>query len=87
MEPDDFGAAWIRTAIEDERVSDEAVKATTRQRDGNLVAMWSSNTDANMRAAEAGYQVVNAEASPGKRRGRCARLPGSRAPTISSGDR
>ena len=59
MDQSEFGGTWIRTAIEDKRIEPEAVKTVVKQRHGDKVAMWSSNTDANMQAAEAGYEVVN----------------------------
>ena len=59
METERFSETWVRTAIEDDRVSDSAVVMTKEKRYGENVAMWSTDTDANMKAAEAGYQVVH----------------------------
>ena len=69
MEREEFGDTWIRTAVEDDRIVPEAVQTVVKQRHGDKVAMWSSNTDANMRAAEAGYEIVNPRAmSPEERK-------------------
>ena len=61
--PDDaFSDAWVRSAVEDDRVDDEAVVAVKEKRYGKQAVVWSSDTDANMRAAEAGYQVIHPKA-------------------------
>ena len=57
-----FSEAWVRTAVEDERIEDAAVAAVKRNRYGENAVVWSSDTDANMRAAEAGYQVIHPRA-------------------------
>ena len=65
---DDFAAQWVRTALEDDRVTPEAVKTTVTARYGDKVAFWSSHTDSNMRAAEAGYEVLHPRSmSPAER--------------------
>ena len=65
---DDFAAQWVRTALEDDRVTPEAVKTTVTARYGDRVAMWSSHADSNMRAAEAGYEVLHPRSmSPAER--------------------
>ena len=59
MEPEDFAESWVRTAIEDERIESETVQRTIKGRYGNRVAIWSKDRDANMKAAEAGYEVLH----------------------------
>lgn len=54
-----FADTWVRNAIEDERVDDEAVISAKNNRYGENVVLWSSRKEANMRAAEAGYQVIH----------------------------
>ena len=58
----------MRTAPEDDRVTPEAVKTTVTARYGDKVAFWISHTDSNMRAAEAGYEVLHPRSmSPAER--------------------
>ena len=59
LDDDDFADSWVRTAIEDERIEQAAVKTTVEKRYGDRVAMWSSYPDANMRAAESGYEILH----------------------------
>ena len=68
LEGDDFAETWVRTALEDDRIEKPAVMRTKHERYGDKVALWSSNTDANMRAAEQGYEVLHPRAmSPEER--------------------
>ena len=62
MPAESFSESWVRTAIEDKRIDSEAVQSVKRHRYGTRAVMWSSDTDANMRAAEAGYQVIHPRA-------------------------
>ena len=62
MTPNTFSETWVRTGVEDERIEDAAVRAVRHHRYGAEAVMWSSDTDANMRAAEAGYQVIHPRA-------------------------
>ena len=62
MNAEAFSESWVRTAVEDERVEDAAVQAVKDNRYGKQAVLWSSDTDANMRAAEAGYQVIHPKA-------------------------
>ena len=62
MPGESFSEGWVRTAIEDERIEDKAVAAVKKNRYGENAVVWSSDTDANMRAAEAGYQVIHPKA-------------------------
>ena len=68
MGPESFSENWVRTAVEDDRIEGAAVESVRRQRYGSKAVMWSSDTDANMRAAEAGYQVIHSKAMSAKER-------------------
>ena len=59
METEAFADAWVKTAIENNRISEPAVKQTIKQRYGDKVVTWSSDTDANMKAIDNGYQVLH----------------------------
>ena len=63
-----FSDSWVRTAIEDDRIETVAVAAVKKNRYGENAVVWSSDTDANMRAAEAGYQVIHPKAMSAKER-------------------
>ena len=63
-----FSDGWVRSAVEDERVEDAAVASVKNNRYGAKAVLWSSDTDANMRAAEAGYQVIHPKAMSRKER-------------------
>ena len=62
MSEDSFAENWVRTAVEDKRIEDDAVVAVRTNRYGEKAVIWSSDTDSNLRAAEAGYQVINPRA-------------------------
>ena len=62
MPSESFSENWVRTAIEDKRIDEKAVQTVKEHRYGAHAVMWSSDTDANMRAAEAGYQVIHPKA-------------------------
>lgn len=68
MAPEAFSEAWVRSAIEDDRIEDKAVATVRKNRYGEKAVTWSSDTDANMRAAEAGYQVIHPKAMSAKER-------------------
>ena len=59
MRTEEFGQAWVKTAIENSKVLPEAVKKTINERYGPKVVTWSSDTDANMNALDNGYQVLH----------------------------
>jgi len=59
MNGDEFAEAWVRTALGAKQIKAEAVQATMVERYGDKVALWSSNPDANMKAAEAGFEVLH----------------------------
>ena len=65
---DGAAESWVGNALDSSWVSEEAVKATVKKRYGRKVALWSSNTDANLQAAEAGYEVLHPRSlTPGER--------------------
>ena len=68
MPPESFSENWVRTAIENKRIEDEAVQTAKENRYGKRAVMWSSDVDANMRAAEAGYQVIHPKAMSAQER-------------------
>ena len=57
LSDESFGENWIRAAVEHRAISEEAVKRVIRGRYGRKV-VTASNKDANMRATDAGYQVL-----------------------------
>ena len=59
MPGEQFAEGWVKTAIEQKQVTPEAVKDTIRERYGDKVVTWSSDTDANLKALDAGYQVLH----------------------------
>ena len=59
MEEADFGAGWVKTAIEEPRASAESVRETIRGRYGPKVLLISNDSDANLEAQERGYELIN----------------------------
>ena len=59
MAGDEFANTWIRTAIEDDRATDDAIRTTKVQKFGAKTAMWSPDHDANLQAVDAGYQILH----------------------------
>lgn len=59
MGGEEFAATWVRSALEDKRIEAPAVSTAIKERYGDKVAMWSTDKDANMKAAEAGYEVLH----------------------------
>ena len=59
MTGDEFAETWVRTAVEDNRVSGNAAKSTLTRRYGENVVMWSSDTAANIEAIDSGFQVLH----------------------------
>ena len=59
MREDDFRETWVRNALESQRPEPEAVRDTIEGRYGERVVTWSTDTEANMQAADEGYQVVH----------------------------
>ena len=56
---EEFGATWIKTAIENSKVIKDAVTTTIEKRYGNKVVIWSRDTNSNMKAIDEGYQVLH----------------------------
>ena len=59
MQRDEFGKTWVRTAVEDSRISEDAARATVERRYGRKAVIWSSDRNANIEAMDKGYQVVH----------------------------
>ena len=59
LDSEQFGEAWVKEAIQDPRVESPAIRSTVEGRYGERVALTSPDADANLTAAEAGYQLVN----------------------------
>ncbi len=65
---EEFGENWVKTAMNEERTSAGAVAATVHGRYGDRVLFTSNDADANMKASEEGYQLVNPRSlTPGER--------------------
>jgi hypothetical protein len=50
---------WVRTAIEDKDIDPDTVKKAMDKRFGGRAVLWSSDTIANERAMESGYEIVH----------------------------
>ena len=59
LQPQEFGAAWIDTAIEDRRVQSTAVKQLVQGRYGARPVFTGPDRDANLHAAEAGHSLIH----------------------------
>ena len=59
MGRDEFSETWVRTAVEDNRISEDAARATVKNRLGEKTVMWSSNRNANLEALDEGYHIVH----------------------------
>ena len=60
LKPEEFGREWVKRAIEHPQIKPQAVKSTITGRYGNAKAVFATlDGDANLRASEAGYAVVN----------------------------
>ncbi len=59
MAGDDFSQTWVRSGVESTKITENAVKTTIKERYGDKVVTWSSNTDSNMKALDNGYQVLH----------------------------
>ena len=59
MPPQNFAATWVRTAIESPRITSEAVQTTIKNRYGDKVVTWSSETESNIKALDEGYLVLS----------------------------
>ena len=54
-----FAETWVRTGVEDNRITSEAAETTWRKRYGDKTVMWSGNRNANLEAIDQGFQVVH----------------------------
>lgn len=60
LTPDEFGSQWVKRAIEHPQIRREAVEATVSGRYGSSKAVFATlDSDANMRASDAGYGLAN----------------------------
>ena len=59
MRRDEFGETWVRTAVEDSRINEEAARTTVERRYGRRAVIWSSDRNASIEAMDKGYQVVH----------------------------
>ena len=59
LEPEHFGRNWVKAAMQENRVEKEPVVATVQGRYGEKAVFTSNDADANMRASERGYQLIN----------------------------
>ena len=59
MPPEYFSENWVRTGMENRAVEAAPVKTVIQNRYGDHVVTWSSNPDTNMKATDAGYQVLH----------------------------
>ena len=60
LQGNEFGSQWVKRAIEHPRVGPEAVRATVEGRYGSADAVFATlDQDANRRASDNGYEVVN----------------------------
>ena len=59
LKREEFGKQWVKRAIEHSQIKPGAVKATMKGRYGRAKAVLETlDSDANLRASEAGYEVV-----------------------------
>ena len=59
MEREEFAETWVRTAVEDSRINEDAARATVERRYGRKTVLWSSDRNANAEAMDKGYQVIH----------------------------
>ncbi len=59
MKREEFSETWVRTAVEDSRVTDGAARTTLQKRYGRNAVLWSSNKGANLEAADTGAEVIH----------------------------
>ena len=59
MPREEFGETWVRTAVEDNRISEGAAHMTVKQRFGEKTVIWSANRNANLEAIDQGFQVIH----------------------------
>ena len=59
LDAEQMGESWVKRAINDERTEKQTVEQVVETRYGTRVVLGSRDRDANMKATEAGYEVVN----------------------------
>ena len=59
MEQPQFTETWVKTAVESPKVEADSVKTTVSQLYGDKVVFSSNDRNANMKAIDQGYQVLN----------------------------
>ena len=59
MLPENFSENWVRAGMENRAVEADSVKTVIQNRYGDHVVIRSSNPDTNMKATDAGYQVLH----------------------------
>ncbi len=55
----EFSEQWVRSGMEHRAIEKESVERVIQKRYGDRVVSWSSNPDSNMRAIDAGYEVIH----------------------------
>ena len=70
MEADTFGQSWVKQALNENRTDPEAVRSTIKARYGDNVLLISNDADANLEAAERGYELINPQSLSAKERQR-----------------
>ncbi len=55
----EFSDSWIRMAIESGDTNSEVIKSVMSKRYGDKVMLWSTNTIANERAMEHGFEIIH----------------------------
>lgn len=58
LEEPDFAEPWVKQGLGSPQAEAKAVRTAVKGIAGEKAVLWSSNTDANMKAAEEGYTVV-----------------------------
>ena len=65
---DELNSEWVKRAIEHPQIKPDAVKSTVTRRYGSKVVFNTLDQDANLRASEAGYELVNPNSLSNKER-------------------
>ena len=68
LKRDEFASQWVKRAIEHPQIKPEAVKSTATGRYGPKAVFSTLDQNADMRAKEAGYELVNPGSLSGKER-------------------
>ena len=85
MERDEFSETWVRTAVEDSRINEDAARATVKNRIGDKAVMWSSNRNANLEALDKGFQVVHPRTMSREERANLLELGGLESANVRFG--